>query len=70
MIMTLKRVLRALIVAIPYVGSSLEQLFFGSQDDKEIKRIKDNIAKSDKALGVRRDENGSIINNPYNFGEI
>lgn len=68
--MTIKRLIRAIITAIPYAGSPIEQLIFGSQDDKELEKIKDNISKSDKALGIERDKEGNVINNPYNFGEI
>lgn len=66
--MTIKRLIRAIIVAIPYVGSSLEQCFFGAQDDKEIKRIKKNISMSDEALGIKRDEERNVINNPHDYG--
>lgn len=68
--MKIKRFLRAVITAIPYVGSPLEQIIFGSQDDKEIERIKKNILKGDKALRTERDEEDNVINNPFDFGEI
>ncbi len=68
--MKIKRIIRAIISAIPYAGSPLEHLFFGSQDDKEIKNIKENIANSDQALGIKKEANGNVINNPYDFGEI
>ncbi|MBQ9636667.1 MAG: hypothetical protein IJV36_02065 [Prevotella sp.] len=66
--MTLRRIIRALFTLIPSVGSVLEQLFFGSQDDKTIKKIKDDINKGDNAFGIIRDRNGEVINNPYDFG--
>ena len=66
--MKIKRIIRALLTALPTIGSPLEQIFFGSQDDEEIKKIKENITKSDNALGIMRDEEGNVINNPYDFG--
>ena len=68
--MTFKRIIRAILTSIPYVGSPIEQLLFGTKDDKEIRKIKDKIEKSDIALGIKRDKEGNVINNPYNFGKI
>ena len=68
--MKIKRIIRALFTALPTIGSPLEQMIFGSYDDKEIERIKENISKGDKALGVERDKEGNVINNPFDFGEI
>ena len=45
-------------------------MIFGSQDDKEIERIKNNISKGDKALVLDRDKEGNVINNPFDFGKI
>ena len=39
-IMKIKRFFRALLTALPTIGSSLEQIIFGSQNDNEIERIK------------------------------
>lgn len=68
--MTFKRIIRAVITAIPCVGSPIEQLLFGTKDDEELRKIKHNIDKSDSALGIERDIEGNVTNNPYNFGEI
>ena len=45
-------------------------MIFGSQDDKEIEKLKDKIAEGDIALNIKRDKEGNVINNPFNFGEI
>ena len=68
--MTFERFMRAIITAIPYIGSPLEQLLFGSKDDEKASKIVNNIEKSDKALRIKRDKEGNVISNPYDFGEI
>ena len=68
--MTLKRFIRAILTALPYVGSPMEQLLFGSKDDEKVSKIVNSIEKSDKALGIERDNDGNVINNPYDFGEF
>ena len=67
--MTTCRFFRAVLTAIPYVGSPLEQFIFGSQDDKEFEKLKDKIAKGDEALNIKRDKEGNVTNNPFDFGE-
>lgn len=68
--MTLERIMRVILTAIPYIGSPLEQLLFGTKDDENVSIIVNNIEKSDKALRIKRDEEGNVINNPFDFGEI
>ena len=66
--MKLKRFFRAFLTAIPYVGSPIEQLLFGSKDDKKIDEIKERIKKSDEALNIQRDAEGNVVNNPFDQG--
>lgn len=68
--MTFERFMRAILTAIPHIGSPLEQLLFGTKDDEKVSKIMNNIEKSDKVLRIKRDEKGDVINNPYDFGEI
>ena len=68
--MTLERIMCVILTAIPYIGSPLEQLLFGTKDDENVSKIVNNIEKSDKALRIKRDEEGNVINNPFDFGEI
>lgn len=68
--MTFERFVRAILTAIPYIGSPLEQLLFGTKDDENVSKIVNNIEKSDKALRIKRDKEGNVIINPYDFGEI
>ena len=54
--MTFERFMRAILTAIPHIGSPLEQLLFGTKDDEKVSIIMNNIEKSDKALRIKRDE--------------
>ena len=37
--MTFERFMRAILTAIPYIGSPLEQIIFGTKDDEDISKI-------------------------------
>ncbi|MBO4802007.1 MAG: hypothetical protein J5545_09120 [Bacteroidaceae bacterium] len=53
--MTFERIIRSILTVLPY-GSLLEQLIFGTKDDKKVSKIVNSIEKGDKALGLIRDE--------------
>ena len=57
-----------MLTIVPYLGSCLEQLFFGSQDDKKIKELSERIKNSDNALGIKRDIKDNVTNDPFDFG--
>lgn len=54
-VMTFERIIRSILTVLPY-GSLLEQLIFGTKDDKKVSKIVNSIEKGDKALGLIRDE--------------
>ena len=54
------RIIRSSISLIPYVGGSLENLIFGSIDDKKQEQIERKLKEVEETFDIERDENGNI----------